>query len=113
MKVSGCFEVHVRNSLLRVGALPPPLVDGLTGVQVAVDRVIGGRENFFKGAALRVMGDAKVLVEGSSLMGMESDRVLDVDPPIAGGFTGCVFAHSSTDSVRGRQWVDVMQGLPP
>jgi hypothetical protein len=124
MKVSGCFEVHVRNSLLRVGALPPRNL--FTDVQEAVGRVIGGgggRENFFKGAALRVMEDAKVCVEGSSLMGMESDRVLDVERPLSSYpdnddehdnkvISGCLFAHSSTDSVRGREWVDVMQGLP-
>ena len=92
IRVSNCYEVHIRNSLLRVGAYKP----GTT-----------------QGAAVRVMGDAMVLLEGSSLYapGMVSDRVLHVDEPTA-QFSGCVFAHSSTDSVLGKQWVNVKQGLP-
>jgi hypothetical protein len=109
MKVSNCFEVHVRNSLLRVGAHH-------------LDKPKKG-EGKFKGAALRVMKNANVCVEGSSLMsaGMDSDRVLHVDEESV--FidddelvrAGCLFAHSSTDSVfeKGRQWVLVKQGLPP
>ena len=108
MKVSNCFEVHVRNSLLRVGAHPLDKQEKVKGK--------------FKGAALRVMADAMVLVEGSTLMspGMDSDRVLHVDKPTA-KFSGCLFAHSSTDSVRlngwmkggnRKQWVDVKQGPP-
>jgi hypothetical protein len=75
------------------------------------------------------MEDAMVCVEGSSLMspGMKSDRVLHVERPLSSYddddddehdnkvISGCLFAHSSTDSVfeEGRQWIDVKQGLPP
>jgi hypothetical protein len=94
--VSNCYEVHIRNSLLRVGAdyrdRGPPRT---------------------RGSAVRVMGDAMVLLEGSTLYspGMESDRVLHVERPTA-PISGCIFAHSSTDSVLGKEWVSVRQGLP-
>jgi hypothetical protein len=64
------------------------------------------------------MEDAMVLVEGSTLMapGMGSDRVLHVDRPLFiddnNVVSGCLFAHSSTDSVLGKEWVGVKQGLP-
>jgi hypothetical protein len=99
IRVSNCFEVHIRNSLLRVGADPRD----------------NGTSRMTHGAAVRVLGDAMVLIEGSTLYspGMESDRVLDVAPPEEKKIAGCIFAHSSTDSVRGRNGVFVKQGLPP
>ena len=97
--VSNCYEVHIRNSLLRVGAdfrdAPP-------------------EPSHTQGAAVRVREDAMVLLEGSTLYspGIGSDRVLHVDKPTEGKISGCIFAHSSTDSVLGKEWVVVKHGLP-
>jgi hypothetical protein len=97
--VSNCFEVHIRNSFLRVGANP-------------ADKDNKNKKTL--GAAVRVRGNAMALLEGSTLTapGMESTRVLHVDPPKPNKIAGCIFSHSSTDSVDGKQWVTVKQGLP-
>jgi hypothetical protein len=97
--VSNCYEVHIRNSLLRVGA---------------DFRDSPAQPSFTQGAAVRVRQDAMVLLEGSTLYspGMGSDRVLHVDKPVEGKIAGCIFAHSSADSVLGKEWVAVKQGLP-
>jgi hypothetical protein len=87
LRTKDCYEVHIRNSILRTS---------------------GGREKT-RGAALRVESSGpnvadypdrasplvNVLLEGSSLYGIGSPRVLHI-----GEDTQCVFNHSSSESFR-------------
>lgn len=49
----------------------------------------------FRGAAMRISGEATALLEGTSLWGHSSDRVLHVDPNAR-----CLMAHSSIGGQR-------------
>lgn len=77
--VENCNEVHVRSSLLRVGADRSDRRGPTDGPPA-------------RGAALRIAANAGVLLEGTTLWGNGSDRTLVVDGSVW-------FAHSSTDAI--------------
>lgn len=92
IRVDNCIDLHIRNTLVRVGR---PVTRAEVG-------------EAFTASALRIVGGANVLLEGTSLKAegrSNSDRVLDASDGL------CEFCHSSTDSVRGRGRV-VVKGLP-
>jgi hypothetical protein len=80
--VQDCFEVHLRDSLLRVAYVPhPPAFEPISAVRTFRSPGNSGLTN--------------VIIEGSSLYG-PPPSVLDV-----GADTFCFFRHSSTDSKSG------------
>jgi hypothetical protein len=80
--IQDCFEVHLRNSLVRVGYL------NLTGTS----HIAAVRTGNSSGSDNKL---TNVIIEGSSLYG-PSATVLDV-----GDHTICFFRHSSADSKSG------------
>jgi hypothetical protein len=82
IRIRDCFEVHVRNSLVRVSYLDPAVTPRIAAVKITNSSISDDRLT-------------NVLIEGTSLYG-PPPGVLDV-----GDGTICFFRHSSSDSRDG------------
>jgi hypothetical protein len=89
LRTKDCYEVHIRNSILRTssGREEPPT----SGAALRVESSGPNIRNYGEGVTPLV----NVLLEGSSLYGIRSPRVLHI-----GDHTQCIFNHSSSESFR-------------
>jgi hypothetical protein len=93
--IQDCFEVHLRNSLIRVGVNPN---DGIVPIGAKAGAIARDPEI----AAVKTANPnndgskwTNVIIEGSSLYG-PGNRILDI-----GDHTVCYFRHSFSDSRHG------------
>jgi hypothetical protein len=89
LRTKDCYEIHIRNSILRTssGREQPPTSGAALRVESSGQKNVNYPE--------RATPLVNVLLEGSSLYGIGSPRVLHI-----GDHTQCIFNHSSSESFK-------------